>query len=277
MNKIFKYLPIIVFLTLWRTATAQEILHPDTLQAPIIGFSFGVTAPSDKLSFGKDPDGNKVTDGSMYDLYKPPYLSFGLDFAYKLKSNWFFSFDGSIFFGSDNLKYRVDRMSGIFTRDSIIVGTNGTDAVVTCYNRGLTFKGGVGKLFPFSDKNPNSGIFAKLSGGYIQNQTIFMINEVNAPQIDDDYALLYDHQRRGFVLTESIGYLFMSNHRTLVNAYIALEVSQSWMHSTRDYIIDNMMGLHGPDPNRYFDMSYAIKLCWMFPLTGKPAYDYYYF
>lgn len=255
---------------------SQEISHVDPLACPIIGVNFGVMAPSAALSKAVTPEGLRV-GGTMADMYLPPYLNFGVDFAYKYKNNWLLTLDGNIFFGSDNLDHRVERMSDLYTLDSIIPGTNGMDAVVTCYNRGFSLKAGVGKIFNFNDKNPNSGLLAKVSGGWMMNQTVFMINEVNAPQIDKPYNRLYDHQRSGFMLTESLGYMFMSNHRTLVNMYVAFEVSQSWTRSTRDYIIDDYMGLRGPDKNKYFDLLYSLKVCWMFPLTGKPVYDYYYF
>src|SRR5574344_166384 len=257
---------------------AQENLHIDTLSCPIIGFHFGTMLPSGGLSSATTPSGDKIKLGTMSDLYKSPFLDFGLDFIYKTKSNWLYTFEGDLFFGNDNLKNRSQRMSNLFTHDStsIIIGTNGSDATVTCYNRGLSLKAGIGKVFPFSAKNPNSGLFGKLSAGWMQNQTVFMINEVNAPQIDDNYAHLYDHQRRGVMLSESFGYLWMSNKHNLVNMYIAFEISQCWTRSSREYIIDDYINLQGPDNNHYFDFIYTLKFCWMFPLTGKPTYDYYY-
>ena len=247
------------------------------MQCHIVGVNFSTIFPSKGGSFATAPDGSKSRTGSMFDLYKLPFLNFGINAIYKYKSNWLVFVDGDFFFGSDNLKNRDKRLSNIFTRDSIIIGTNGTDAVVTCYNRGFSVKAGLGKIIKVSNKNPNSGILLKLSGGWIQQQTIFKLNEVKAPQLEGDYARLYDHQRMGGVLTESIGYWFMSNDLNLFNFYVTFELSQCWMSSTREYVIDNMMGLHGADNNRYFDLTYAIKFCWMFPLKGKTSYDYYYY
>lgn len=267
---------LIAFIALAFNLQAQEINHVDPIACPIIGFNFGVMSPIANLSHATLTDGTQSPMGTMADMYKPPYLNFGLDFMYKFKNNLMLTFDGNIFFGNDNLDYRVDRMSDIYTRDSLIPGTNGTDALVTCYNRGMSLKIGVGNIFKLGDKNPNSGILCKLSAGWMMNKTVFMINEVNAPQIDKPYAKLYDHSRMGFMTTESLGYMFMSNHKTLVNIYVAFELSQCWNHSIRDYVIDDYMGLRGPDNNKYFDMLYTLKVCWMFPLTGKPAYDFYY-
>lgn len=270
-------LAIIVMMAISFNGNAQEKLTQDTMECHIVGFNFGTVFPSPGGSFGKAPDGTKAQYTTMYDLYKFPFLNFGLNGIYKYKSNWLVFLDGDFFFGSDNLRSRNLRMADLFTRDSIIIGTNGTDAVVTCYNRGFSVRAGAGKIFRVSKKNPNSGILVKLSGGWIQQQTIFNLNEVQAPQIDDAYAKLYDHQRMGGVLTEGIGYWFMSNNLNLVNFYFTFELSQSWMKSTREYTIDQLAGLRGKDSNRYFDLTYTLKFCWMFPLKGKTSYDYYYY
>lgn len=37
------------------------------------------------------------------------------------------------------------------------------------------------------------------------------------------------------------------------------------------------MNLNGPDDASYFDLIYTLKLCWMFPIKGKTAYDYYFY
>lgn len=258
-------------------AQGQPGTKLDTLECHIIGFHVGPMFPSAQGSKATLPDGSVSRDATMSSLYSAPYLDFGINALYKYKSNWLITLDGNIWFGDDNLNNRVERIP-LYTRDSIIIGTNGTDANVTCYNRGISLQAGIGKVIPLMPKkNPNSGLLLHLAGGPMLQQTVFMINDVNAPQIDDDYALLYDHQRRGWILTEGLGYWFMSNNLNLVNFSVSFEVSQCWSHSTRDYIIDNHLGLNGKDSNKYFDLIYSLKFCWMFPLKGKTARDYYYY
>lgn len=259
-------------------AMAQEYTKPDTMECHIFGFNVGAICPSAKLSNVYLPDGSTSKNATMNSLYKAPWLDFGVSTYYKYKSNWIVDLDGDFWFGNDNLQNKEERLSNIYTQEGIIIGGNGADAVVTAYNRGLSFKVGGGKIIPlFPSKNPNSGILAKLSVGLMLHQTIFMKNEEKAPQLDGDYALLYDHQRRGFMLTEGLGYWFMSNNSNYYNFYIAFEISQNWSHSTRDYIIDDYLGLAGKDNNNYFDVTYSLKLCWMFPLKGKTSSEYYYY
>ena len=249
----------------------------DTFSCPIVGFSVVGMMPSAGASKVSGWEGTGVAP-TMADLYKSPYLDFGIHFLYKSRQHWVFSIDGNIWFGNDNLQYRTDRMGSVFSRDSLVIGTNGTDANVTCYNRHITFQAGVGKIFPlFPQKNPNSGLLLKVGAGYQRGQSIFMLNDVNAPQLDDDYALLYDHQRHGFILTEAVGYWFMSNHANLVNCALTFEVSQLWSRSTRDYVIDYRAGLQGPDNGHYFDLLYSLRVTWMFPLKGKTVREYYFY
>ena len=279
-GKIFHRL-LFVGLFVWLgnlPAQAQIDLKQDTIECHIVGFNFGVKMPSTLGSFETALDGMRSQRATMGSLYKGPWMDYGINGLYKYKSNWLVTLDGNLWMGNNNLLNRIERMGSVFSRDSIVVGTGGSDAVVTCYNRGLGFMGGVGKIFPLQpDKNPNSGIFARLQGGYMLQQTIFKPNKATAPQVEGDYALLYDHQRQGFLLGEGIGFWFMSNHANLINFYVELNVQQCWSRSTRDYTIDHYLGLQGKDGNRYFDMLYTLKLCWMFPLKGRQAHDIYFY
>ena len=110
-------------------------------------------------------------------------------------------------------------------------------------------------------------------------KTVFSqdMNESPVPQINGDYAKLYDHLRNGAMLTEGIGFVFMSNISTYINFKVMFEVSECLSWSTRPYQLDNYMGLNGKDGNKYLDLMYGLRLSWMFPLMGKTTYDYYYY
>ena len=268
MKKNIHIILILLLVAVTGSLSAQVKIKQDSLSTPYVGFNFGTIIPSNRLS----------TDNGMYDLYPSPYLGFGIESGFKFKSNWIVSLDGSLIMGND-LKDKSQRMPAAFSHDTvpIVIGTNGTDANVSCYNRALSLRIGGGKIFTLGENNPNSGIMARMFLGLMQQKTIFKLNDVNAPQIQDDYARLYDHKRRGLTLTESIGYWYMSSKSNYVNFYVAFEVTQFWNHSVRDYVIDEVMNLHGADNTKYLDIFYTIKICWMFPLNGKTAYDYYFF
>lgn len=284
MNKlktILKILSIALLTTCISTPAlhAQIKLNVDTIECHIIGFSVSPMMADGLFSYSKDANGVNTPEKTMHGLYKGPFLNFGVSDFYKLKTNWLVSLEGDLWFGDDNLKNRIERMPGVYTPTGIVIGENGVDGMYTCNNRGLSLKLGMGKVFPVSPKNPNSGIMARMAAGWGMSKTVFSQDIHQSPcyQLAGNYRNLYDHRRGGFMLTEGLGYWYMSNNRDMVNFQVALEVSQLWSVSTRKYVIDDLVGLRGPDNDKHFDMIYTLKLCWMIPLKGKTVYDFYYY
>ena len=253
----------------------QEKHGIDTLQCHIVGFSAGAIMPLSGSNSGNSANAN------MKDLYSGPYLNFNIDWAYKWKSNWMATLDADLWFGynSDNLTLRAERMGDIYTPQGYLMSWGGYDGVVTLYNRGFAVRPGVAKIIPLFRKNPDSGILFKLSGGWFMQKTINTqdMNESQVPQLNERMMKLYDHLRNGVIITESVGFIFMSNRSTYVNFKVTFDISQCISWSSRPHIIDNVMGLNGKDKNTYFDLLAGMKLSWMFPFTGKTAYDYYYY
>ncbi len=276
IDKIGKHLIIILSLiALPLGAKAQVRLTPDTLECYIVGFSAGMMMPnSGNNSLG-------ISGGNMKDLYGSPYLNFAIEGSYKTQSGWMTNLDADLWFGlsSDNLRQREVRYSNIFLPGNFTLSWGGYDGNVTAYNRGLAIRPGIGKIIRVSPQNPNSGVLLKVGGGWMMQKTVFNqdFDQAPVPQLKDDYAKLYDHMRNGIILTESIGLIYMSNYLTYINLKLTFDISQCWSWSSRAYQIDELMGLNGKDESRYFDLIYGFKLTWMFPFTGKPTYDYYYY
>ena len=276
IDKIGK--PLIITLSLLAFnpgATAQVKLSADTLECHIVSFSVGMLIP------GNGSNSLGLTGGNMRELYYSPYLDFGLEWNYKYMIDWMAGVDADIWFGatSDNLTGRVERLGNVFNPGETSMSLNGEDGVVTAYNRALALRPNIAKIIRVIPKNPNSGILLKVGAGWFMQKTIFYqdFNHPRVYQLHGDYAKLYDHLRNGVILTEGLGFVFMSNQSTYVNIKLTFEVSQCWSWSSRPYMIDNLMGLNGKDNSRYFDLLYGIKLSWMFPFTGKTTYDYYYY
>ena len=165
-------------------ATAQVKLSVDTLQCHIVGFSAGVQMPlAGSNSLG-------LEGGNMKDLYRGPYLDFGLEWGYLFRNGWMLTLDGDLWFGynSDNLKLRIERMGDVYNSQGSAMSWGGTDGVVTAYNRSLAVRPGVAKMFHILPKDPNSGLFVKLSGGWWMQKTVFSqdMNESEVPQLMDD-------------------------------------------------------------------------------------------
>lgn len=270
-----RYITLGITLIAMQIAMAQVKLSVDTLQCHIVGFSAGVQMPlGGNNSLG-------LEGGNMIDLYRGPYLDFGVEWDYLFRSGWMLTLDGDLWFGynSDNLKMRLERMGDVYNSQGSAMSWGGTDGVVTAYNRSLAVRPGVAKMFHILPQDPNSGLFVKLSGGWWMQKTVFSqdMNESEVPQLTGSYQYLYDHLRHGVMLTESVGFTYMSNYNTYINIKISFDLSQCWSWSTRAHTIDNVVGLNGKDESRYFDLMFGIKLSWMFPITGRTSYDYYYY
>ena len=265
----------VIALTLPGAARGQVKFAPDTLQCHMVGFDFGMT----QAVAGSNSQG--ITGGSMRELYDLPSIDFGLDWAYKWASGWMVSLDADLWFGlnSNNLSRRTERYDGLFHDGIMTYSWGGYNGNLTAYNRGLAARPGVGYIVRILPKNPNSGVLLKASIGPFSQKTVFTqdFDQAPVPQLNGDYAKLYDQKRVGIMLTQGVGFLFMSNYSTYANFKIMLEVSECWNWSVRSYQIDKVMGLNGKDNSRYFDIVVGFKLNWMFPFTGKTAYDYYYF
>ena len=272
MMKTHGLLILVILIYLMDGLSAQVKLGQDTLQCHIIGFSAGVLTPG---------AGSGGAGGSMRDLYKPPYLDFALECDYKYQTNWLVTLDADLWFGltSNNLNNPIERMNDVFSESGIARGWGGTDGGVMLYNRGLSARLGVAKVLPVIPKNPNSGVLLKLSGGWFMQKTAVWQDRSSdkVPQLSGDYFKLRDHLRNGVLLTESVGFWYMNNRYTYVNFKVTFDISECFSWSSRPYIIDDLMGLNGKDNNRYFDLLYGVKLTWMFPLTGKTTFDYYYY
>ncbi|MBP3763119.1 MAG: hypothetical protein J6I49_04455 [Bacteroidales bacterium] len=272
MRDATKWLLPLLFIT---PLHAQVKTSVDTLHCHIVGFAVGAQMPLG----GKHSGG--MAQGGMKDLYKGPYLDFDVEWAYKFRSNWMLTLDADIWFGynNDNLQLRAERIGDVYNSQGHALSLEGTDGVVTAYNRSLAVRPGVAKIITLFPNDPNSGLLLKLSGGWFMQKSIFSqdMNESKVPQLTGDYSHLYDHYRNGFMLTESVGFAYMSNYRTYINVKITFDFSQCVSWSSRPYTIDNVMGLNGKDGNRYLDLMFGVKLSWLFPITGRTSYDYYYY
>ena len=268
-----KRLPLAALLLLASPlAFAQVKLTTDTLQCHIIHFSAGALAPGFGSNSGHTPLRN------MRHLYSAPWLDFAIGCDYKYRSGWTVTLDADLAIGNDNLRQRQARLGDIYGPLGYPLASDGSIAGIEAYNRNLSLRIGIARLIPLLPRNPNSGLLLKASAGWIMQKTAFNQNytENPVPLLADPYSQLYDNLRNGIILSQSIAFQYMSNYLTYVNLRVSLEISQCLTWSSRPYLIDNLTHLNGKDHNRYFDLLYGLKLTWMFPLTGKTTYDYYY-
>jgi hypothetical protein len=207
--------------------------------------------------------------GNRYD----PFININTNLGWKTDKNWIYYCEFGFQFGSDNVKIKNDILSGMLTNtsDPFVIGQDGTNAGVVAYNRNLSLSIFGGKVIPLWFSNPNSGLMITLGAGFLQHQIIYQPTLTEAPQIEGDYALGYDRQMRGAMVSGFLGYIHMSK-KNFANFYLGIQVDNSWTKMTRDYQFDLRRG----DNNLYYDGMLTFKIGWMFPFYGRSADKIYY-
>lgn len=212
-------------------------------------------------------------DGEMGKIYES-FMNLNANFGWKTKKNFVWMLEFGFGFGSDNVKNKEDILSGIMTNDGteFVISKEGSDAGVVAYNRNLSLVGKVGKIIPLSKKRPNSGLMLMAGIGGLQHQIIYQSTLEIAEQLEGDYALLYDRQMRGVMLSGFVGYMHMGK-KNFSNFYIGIEFNQAWTKTTRIYQIN-----YNYSYDKIFqDRMWTIKAGWMFPFFGRDADKVYYY
>ncbi len=248
MKKIYFLSICSLFLSL--NLTSQVSVKDSSIYTPYIGVGFGY-------------------DLSAGDLVKrfgnSSAVTFNLDF--KTKKYWVFGINGSYIFGKDVKESLFD---SIATPSGAIIDANGAFADVRLFERGFTASASVGRMFAFKKPNPNSGIVLSVGAGFMQHKIRIETIGNTAPQLSKQYKKGYDRLSNGFLLSENLGYLYLSDNR-LVNIYIGFECMQGFTQSRRSYDYDLMK----QDTEKRLDILYGGKLVWVLPLYKRAPQEFY--
>jgi hypothetical protein len=195
--------------------------------------------------------------------------SIGIAFEYKMKSQLSVGIDGAFIFGN-NIK-ETSMLDGLRTSNGDIIDADGNISNILIFERGFTTSFNIGYLLTWNKPNPNSGIFIRMGFGFIQHK-IRIEHQNNAiPALEGDYLKGYDRLTNGFLLTEFIGYRYLSNRR-LLNFFAGIEFNQGFTQNRRDYNYDLM----GPDNTKRIDLLSGIRFGWILPLYKQAPQEYYY-
>lgn len=248
-----KYLLLVFSLFFMMELNAQNVADSN-LSVPMFYAAFGYHFPGGDLA---DRFGNNATIGG--------------GFQWKTTQNWFLGADFNFMFGG-TVKNGDSLMYNLKTHNGYIISMSGVFAEYSVFERGFYFSGKAGKLFPILSPNPNSGIYVMASAGYLQHKIRIEVLENDAPQLFDDYKKGYDRLTGGFVLSEFIGYMHLSNSR-LYNFFGGFELSQAWTKPYREVNFDT----REPDAvyNR-LDLLFGIKVGWIIPLFTRQPEKFYY-
>lgn len=230
---------------------AQVSVKDSSIYTPYFGIGYGYHAPLGDL---EERFGNSSA------------LEFNLDF--KTRKYWTFGVNGSYIFGKDVKESLFDSIS---TPSGAIINGNGEFADVRLFERGFTASLTFGRMFTFNKKpNPNSGLLLNVGLGFVQHKIRIETIGNNAPQLSKEYKKGYDRLSNGLLLSENLGYLYLSDNR-LVNLYVGFECMQGFTQSRRSYDYDKMQ----KDTKKRMDVFIGGKIAWILPLYKRAPQEFY--
>ncbi len=197
--------------------------------------------------------------------------SVGADFTFKTVNGWLFGADYSFIFG-DNVRNQDSYFAAIRNSKGYVIDGDGNFAEAYIYQRGFNLSLMVGKQFNIWAPNPNSGPFIQFYGGFMQHYVRIENPYKVAPQINDEYAKLYDRLTNGFSLSQFVGYRFMGNKR-LINFYAGFEFVQGFTAGKRSYNADD----RSTDNAKRIDLLSGVRIGWVIPLYGRKKQEFFYF
>jgi len=195
----------------------------------------------------------------------------GPGFMWKTSSNWLFGVEYNYLFGN-NVRDGFSILQGIMTSEGNVISGDGTPSVIALFERGHAIGAKFGKLIPVIQADKNSGIFFTIGGGYITHKIRIEVENQSAPQLKGDYKRGYDRLSGGFMLSQSVGFMYFGKSR-LLNFTLSVEAFEGWTKPYRDYYFDTMTAPEG----KKFDFLIGPKIAWMIPLRQRSLKEFYYY
>jgi hypothetical protein len=254
MKRSWYFLTIAFLLTCSLPAISQISLRDSSVTIPMVSLAYSYQLPA----------------GDMADRYgSNSYIAPG--FQVKLASQWYLGAEAGFILGA-NVKPGFNILSEMLTSEGNIINGDGVPAVVALFERGFVITGKFGRLFPLGKKSPNSGLLVNVSAGYMQHKIKIDVENKSAPQLKDDYSRGYDRLTSGFLLGQSVGYLYMGTKR-LLNFYFGIEVYEGFTKGKREYLFDLM----SPDNESRLDILVGPKISWFIPFYKRAPEEYYFY
>lgn len=193
----------------------------------------------------------------------------GLRIDIKNRHNWTFGASARFLFGTKIVE--GDLLQAIRGPSGTLIGTDGFQYLPIFNMRGLQFGLDFGKITPLLAANPNSGISASLGLGYFSHRVLLDVERDFVPQVEDEYAKLYDRLSSGFWLRQRLGYLYSGEARFL-NLHAGLELSQGFTQERRD--VQGDLGII-TDFQR-MDLQWGFFVSWVLPIYENPKTQYFF-
>lgn len=247
-----KILFISLFLSFSLGIKAQVNVRDSIVLAPLLDFTYTLQFP-----FGDLADRFGVNN------------NVGGSFLIKNRKNWLYGVTGNFIFGSDVKEKSV--LDPLRDKNGGILGTSGKYANVLYYQRGFVVQGNIGKIFTLWGPNPNSGVMIMGGVGFIQHNIRFQDEIKEVPLLKGEYKKGFDRLTNGLLLSQFIGYRYMSSRR-LLNFYGGFEFMQGFTKNRRSFNYDTRQ----KDDKSRLDMLFGVKLGFTIPLYKKAPKEFYF-
>ncbi len=192
----------------------------------------------------------------------------GAAFSTKTSHNWKFTTSFDFLFGG---RVKEDPLTSISADNGNLINAQGTFEPLSYQQRGFKAMVRAGKLLPVVGPNPNSGILLQAGGGFFQHKIRYNNQSRGVFQLKDSYVKGYDRLSNGFALTQTIGYLHLSDNK-LINFKVAFQITEAFTKNRRSWNFDEMRKV---DEQR-LDLLYGVKISWSWPVYDKASKGYYY-
>ncbi len=196
-------------------------------------------------------------------------INAGMPVLFKTGKNFIFGVEGNYFFGT---RIREHVMTNLVNSNNTITDVNGNPATFRLNERGWNVYALFGKVFNKLGHNKNSGLMAMIGVGYIRHKINIYDVGHTLPQIGGNLVKGYDRLTGGPVISQFLGYLFMSQNR-IANFYAGFEIQEGFTKGLRGYQYDTMAS----DGASRLDILYGIRFGWLLPLYKKAPKDFYYY
>ncbi len=193
-------------------------------------------------------------------------------YIFKTKTNWQLGVVGSYLFGA-TVKEADAILDNLTASNGEIIDATGGMALLGTYERGFSFFGNVGKLYPLKNSCPNNGFLVMGGVGYLTHHMRAEVYMNLAPQLFGGYEKGYDRLTGGPAYSLFVGYQNVDKGN-IFNYYVGV----SFMHALTKPLRNYQFDLMGPEPNHLrHDLLLGVTFGWMLPFYQKSTSSYYYY
>jgi len=193
----------------------------------------------------------------------------GAHFWHKTKKNILLGVEWNMIFGNKIKESGI--LDSLRTDNGNILDKNGEYSILRLFERGMQINLRFGKIFSFGWPNRNSGIMINAGLGYLQHK--IKIDDIGkrTPNLNPDYKKGYDRLTAGIAISQSIGFLYLSNNR-LTNFFLVMDFTQGYTQSMRSFNFDT----ETKDTQKRWDLLFGPRLGVIIPLYKKMPNEFYY-